>query len=115
MGIWALCETNLDDSFHIGQFDVPGYNCIRRDRSRNGGGLMYYIRSDIEHRRWDDLEHVIDSRKGFELIITELTLNGYTHWVMNPRNKELRFRERIEISISRNTERKLLHWFVWRL
>ena len=46
---------------------------------------------------------------------TELTLNCYTHWVMNPRNKELRFRERISISISRNTERKLLHWFVWRL
>ena len=33
----------------------------------------------------------------------------------DPRNKELRFRERISISIPRNTERKLLHWFVWWL
>ena len=69
MDILALCETKLDDSFPMGQFDVPGYNCIRRDRSRNGGGLMYYIRSDIPHCRRDDLEHVIDSPMGFERII----------------------------------------------
>ena len=54
MDILALCE-KLDDSFPIGQFDVPGYKCIRRDRSRNGGGLLYYIRSDIPHRHKDGL------------------------------------------------------------
>ena len=26
--------------------------------AHNGGGLMYYIRSDIPHRRRDDLQHV---------------------------------------------------------
>ena len=79
--ILALCETKLDDSFPKCQFDVPGYNCIRKDRSRNGGGLLYYIRSDIPHRRRDDLEHVIDSHMGFELIIMELTLNHKEKWL----------------------------------
>ena len=77
----ALCETKLDDSFTKCQFDVPGYNCIWKDRSRNGGGLLYYIRSDIPHRRRDDLEHVIDSHMGFELIIMELTLNHKEKWL----------------------------------
>ena len=77
----ALCETKLDDSFPKCQFDVPGYNCIRKDRSRNGGGLLYYIRSDIPHRRRDDLEHVIDIHIGFELIIMELTLNNKEKWL----------------------------------
>ena len=79
--ILALCEAKLDDSFPIGQFDVPEYNCIRKNRSRNGGGLMYYIRSDIPHRRRDDLEHVIDSHMGFELMIIELTLNYKEKWL----------------------------------
>ena len=65
--ILALCETKLDDSSPIGQFDVLDYNCVRTDRSSNGGGLMYYIRLDIPHRRRDDLEQTVDSQLGLEL------------------------------------------------
>ena len=56
----------------MGQFDVPGYNCIHRDPPRNGSEL---IRSDIPHHRRDDLEYAIDSHMGLELIIMELMLN----------------------------------------
>ena len=79
--ILALCETKLDDSFPIGQFDVLDYNCVRRDRSSNGGGLMYYIRSDIPHRRRDDLEQAVDSQLGLELIIMELMVNHKEKWL----------------------------------
>ena len=79
--ILALCETKLDDSFSIGQFDVLDYNCVRRDRSSNGGGLMYYIRSDIPHRRRDDLEQAVDSQLGLELIIMELMVNHKEKWL----------------------------------
>ena len=72
--ILALCETKLDDSFPIGQFDVLDYNCARRDRSSNGGGLMYYFRSDIPHRRRDDLEQ---ERQGRWCIFD----TGWCHWI----------------------------------
>ena len=42
---------------------------------------MYYIRSDIPHRHRDDLEHVIDSHMGFEIISMELTLNHKGKWL----------------------------------
>ena len=81
MDILAQCETKLDVSFPIVQFNVPGYNCIRRDRSNNGGGLTYYIRSDIPPRRRDDLEHAIDSHLGFKIIIMEITVNHIEKWL----------------------------------
>ena len=110
--ILALCETKLDDSFPKCQFDVPGYNCIRKDRSRNGGGLLYYIRSDYPHHRRDNLEHVINSHMGFELIIMELTPNHKEKWLYAlgykpPEIKKLRFRKRISIFIWRHDEWKL--------
>ena len=69
--ILALCETKLDDSFPIGQFDVLDNNCFCRDCSSNCGGLMYCIRSDTPHCRRDYLEQAIHSRLGLELIIKQ--------------------------------------------
>ena len=42
---------------------------------------MYYIRSDIPHRRRDDLEKAIDSNLEFKLIITELMVNHKEKWL----------------------------------
>ena len=57
---------------------------------------MHYIRSDIPHRRRDDLEHIIDSHMRFELIIMEMSPNFKEKWLYalgyKPhRNKESRF------------------------
>ena len=68
--ILALCETKLDESFSIGQFDVLGNNCVRRYRSSNGGGLMYYNRSDIPHRRRDDSEQAINDLRDASILET---------------------------------------------
>ena len=81
MDIFTLCETKLDSSLPIDQFDVPGYNCIRRDHSSNGGGLMCYVRSDIPHHRKDDIEHAIESHMGFEIIIMEMMVNHKEKWL----------------------------------
>ena len=71
----ALSETKLDESFPGPQFHVPNYDCLHNDRSVHGGGLMFYIRSDIPHRRRFDLEQMTDNHAGLEIIIVEVMLN----------------------------------------
>ena len=40
-------ETRLDDSVLNGEVEIPGYDIVRRDRNRNGGGVAIYIRNNI--------------------------------------------------------------------
>ena len=37
--ILAINETKLDESIKSSELHIPGYEFIRRDRSRNGGGI----------------------------------------------------------------------------
>ena len=45
--IFLLSESKLDSSFPDDQFSIPGYRIVRKDRDRNGGGLLLYINEDI--------------------------------------------------------------------
>ena len=46
--ILILTETKLDHTFPEKQFYIPGYKKpYRRDRNKDGGGVMIYIREDI--------------------------------------------------------------------
>ena len=52
--VFAVAETKIDNSFHIGQFYIDGYHPpFRRDRTAHGGGLLVYVRSDIPCRKLD--------------------------------------------------------------
>ena len=43
-----VSETNLDNSFPVGQFLIDGHGPpIRLDRDIHGGGLMLFVRRDI--------------------------------------------------------------------
>ena len=43
-----VTETNLDETFPLGQFYVEGFTMpYRLDRNRNGGGVIIYVREDI--------------------------------------------------------------------
>ena len=44
---FLLSESKLDSSFPDDQFSIPGYRIVRKDRDRNGGGLLLYINEDI--------------------------------------------------------------------
>ena len=37
-------------------FNMEGYTMQRRDRTKSGGGIMTFLRSDIPSRRRTDLE-----------------------------------------------------------
>ena len=45
--IFMLSESKLDSSFPDNQFLIPGYRIIRKDRNKNGGGILFYINEDI--------------------------------------------------------------------
>ena len=45
--IFLLSESKLDSSFPDDQFSIPGYQIVRKDRDRNGGGFVFYINEDI--------------------------------------------------------------------
>ena len=52
--ILAINETKLDGGICNNEVTVEGYNIIRRDRSangRSGGGICFYIRSNINLRK----------------------------------------------------------------
>ena len=45
INVLVVSETELDKSFPIGQFEIPGYVCpFRLDRDQYDGGTMVFIR-----------------------------------------------------------------------
>ena len=55
--ILVIEETKIDESFPEGQFLIPGYKKpYRKDRNRNGGGIIVYVREDIPSRKLDQFK-----------------------------------------------------------
>ena len=53
--ILTLNETRLDNSISDSEVKIPGYDIVRRDRNRNGGGVAMFIRSTISFINRNDL------------------------------------------------------------
>ena len=53
--ILTLNETRLDDSVLDCEVEIPGYDILRRDRNRNGGGVSMYIWKNIPYSNREDL------------------------------------------------------------
>ena len=51
----ALSETRLDSSISDGLVKIRGYDIVRKDRSRTGGGVCIYLRSTINFKIRNDL------------------------------------------------------------
>ena len=48
LDVLVITETKLDNTFPEKQFYIPGYKKpFRKDRNKNGGGVMIYVREDI--------------------------------------------------------------------
>ena len=61
-GIFALCETNLDDSIDPGNFSVRGYlPLIRKDSGTHMHGLAVYVKEGLPFTRNLSLENSADS------------------------------------------------------
>ena len=56
--ILGLNETRLDNTIAESQIDIEGYDILRRDRNRNGGGVAFYVAQSLTYvNRQDLLSH----------------------------------------------------------
>ena len=53
--ILSINETRLDTEIEDGAVEIPGYDIIRQDRNRSGGGVAIYVRDNIPYIKRDDL------------------------------------------------------------
>ena len=54
--IIGLSESKLDNSVNDNEISVPGYDILRKDRNRNGGGVLAYIKNDLAYNVREDLD-----------------------------------------------------------
>ena len=47
ISVLGITKTKLDNTVNNEEVDIDGYNLIRSDRNRKGGGIAYYIKSSI--------------------------------------------------------------------
>ena len=53
--VLVITETHLDQTITNGQIELRGYNIIRKDRNRRGGGVAIYIQEHLLFKVRDDL------------------------------------------------------------
>ncbi len=55
--LFALNKTWLDNTIIDTDVEIPGYNILRSDQSRNGGGVAEYILNTMNYKPRKDLEN----------------------------------------------------------
>ena len=53
--ILAINESKIDDTVSDNEMHINGYNIIRNDRNRNGGGVLMYIGKPVSFSERNDL------------------------------------------------------------
>ena len=80
LDILFLQETKLDGSFPDVQFSADGFKLYRKDVLQNTGGIMAYIRSDLVHKRRQDIETELEVAPNcggrIELLIIEINVKS---------------------------------------
>ena len=75
LDILAIQETKLDNSFPDNQFQVNGFRMYRNDYTSRSGGIMLYVRDDIQQRRRCDFECIQCDSGKIEHLSVEVSLN----------------------------------------
>ena len=76
--ILIVTESKLDSSFPDCQFKIDGFSKpFRKDRNRNGGGVIIFVREDIPCK-----ELSFDNPNDFESIFLEINLR-HTKWLLS--------------------------------
>ena len=77
-GIVCLVETWLDNSVDDVELCVQGYNIVRLDRSRHGGGTLTYVSHCFSHtilfKGSPDFEFIVISKSSCNFLTSELKL-----------------------------------------
>ena len=55
LSVIGLSESKLDNSVNDNEISIPGYDILRKDRNRHGGGVLAYIKNDLSYNIRQDL------------------------------------------------------------
>ena len=69
VAVITISETWLDNSIISSEVAIEGYNLIRCDRDRQGGGVCAYIRNDIAFKERFDLDNASLECLWFEILL----------------------------------------------
>ena len=75
--IFLFSETKIDSSFPSQQFSIPEYRIFRKDRNTRGGGLLFYVKHDLNCKVLTNCP----MRQNFEIIALEMKLPK-TNWLI---------------------------------
>ena len=67
--ILCITETKLSEYYVTNDLHVEGYKLHRKDKDRNSGGIVVWVRSDIPHFRDTDLEFSVENAHIESLVI----------------------------------------------
>ncbi|XP_072028290.1 uncharacterized protein [Amphiura filiformis] len=91
----TLCDQSIVDS----ELHLPGFNILRKDRKRDGGGVALYIRNTYNYKKRDDL-----SDGSVECIWAEITPPHRSPILVcaiyNPNGKNTEFSEKLSVMLS---------------
>ena len=97
-----VTESKLDDTFPQGQFRINGYTRpIRLDRTRNGGGIIIFVRSDLTCRELKPRVLYLD----VECTLLEIRIRQ-SKWLVvvgyNPHKDQIKhFLDKISVEVDR--------------
>ena len=77
MHVLCFDETKLNESFPVAQFHIEGYQypAFRKDRSKNGGGKIVYVKEGFIAKRILEYENI-----NIGTICIEITISITIKW-----------------------------------
>ena len=70
--IICLSETKLDESIPNSMIKLDGFNIIRRDRNKWGGGIIIYIKDNLSYKQIPDLESTIIEHCSVDIFVNKI-------------------------------------------
>ena len=110
--ILGLNETRLDNTIPDSQIDIEGYDILRRDRNRNGGGVAFYVAQSLTYVNRQDLL----SHEDLEILTVEIKkpkskLFLVTTWYRPPDSKVETF-DKFESYLLKLDQERVLLWVI---
>ena len=78
LDVLAINETRLDPTIPDGFVSIDGYDVLRNDRDRNGGGVCIYVRCNLNYKNCSDLVPI-----GLEAVCVEIKLNNTQSFIVS--------------------------------
>ncbi len=94
-------ETNCDNTIGDSELHLPGFNLLRCDRNRNGGGVALYINENFNFARRDDLSDDNDIECIWVEIAPPCRRKMYICALYNPNGKDFEFSSKLSVMLSK--------------